>query len=791
MASEQSQVWNSLVRAMTRKIELPRVGAPEGGPRYVTAADLAPPPPPPPSASTAGRDADSSPGTAGRRRSDPPVPSAAPAGTASPDAAIERIAAQLSHLPRQTLDRWLERHGAADGPLLRRMAAMGLVAAADSKRMDWWTALSRGATEPETVAELMRSAPGIPRHRPGHGLMFDWLLDAAAVGSYRDVRAADQRSIEEGREILDLLVESGAITEGRAADLTAEFHGLRRARGRALQADVSMASTITPELAEAFSVVPVADDGGGSALTLVSASDPGPALLESLGQLTGRSVQVLVDTPTNVRQLLRDWEKAVAEARRAVQQKPAGRGGGHGGRGRSSARNEHFRLDQDSFAGINSPPDMARLLMERATAIHATDIHLEPQQGRMRVRFRVDGIMHDVTQMRGTFGEEVLSRVKVMADMDITERRRPQDGHIHIELLGEPFDFRIATVPTSQGERMSVRITASSREVPRLDHLGLEDAELRRMHDFTRRSHGIVLSCGPVGAGKTTTLYACLGEIDGTAKNIMSVEDPVEIELPNVSQVHVNYKIGMDFSQGLRALLRQDPNIILVGEIRDEETAKVALRGSLTGLLVFSTIHANSAAGAVTTLYNFNIPPFLLATSLVGVVAQRLVRTICSQCRESYQPEAGQLAQAGLQDPSPDLLEAAGVPLGGAGTAPAGLLAAAPSEEPAPGTARRAARRKKAPPSASAAAAVAAGPRFWRGRGCDACFGTGYSGRTGIFEILDVTEEMRHAISERAPEASIRELAQKGGMQTLAARGRVRVLRGETTVEEFIRVLYQ
>jgi type II secretory ATPase GspE/PulE/Tfp pilus assembly ATPase PilB-like protein len=381
----------------------------------------------------------------------------------------------------------------------------------------------------------------------------------------------------------------------------------------------------------------------------------------------------------------------------------------------------------------------------------------------MRVRFRLDGILHDVTRLKRNLGEDTISRIKVLADMDITERRRPQDGHVHQELNGNPFDFRIATVPTSRGERMSVRITAGSKDVPHLGMLGLDDFEMEMLRDFTKRSHGIVLASGPVGSGKTTTLYASIGELDATQKNIMTIEDPVEIELPDISQVHVNYKIGLDFSSGLRALLRQDPNIILVGEIRDDETAKVAVRGSLTGLLVYSSIHANSAPGAITTLYNFDIPPFLLATSLVGVVAQRLIRTICEDCREEYDPDPALLEQAGFPPPP-----------------------AAAKPKPKPKSRAKGRSKKAAAPEPEEEA-----PIYFRGRGCDNCYGTGYRGRTGIFEILNLDEEMRHSISERAPEAALRKMAIEAGMQTLTHRGRVRVNRGETTVEEFIRVLYQ
>ncbi|MCO4769846.1 MAG: type II/IV secretion system protein [Deltaproteobacteria bacterium] len=752
MASENSALWGSLVKAMTRKIDVPGFS---GQHQALRPEDLRPEP--------------SDEGSSGRRVGDRPPPAPRTRSAESPEKAVERIAAHLNYLSRKVVEDYLESHGSAGGVLGRRLAALGLARRTNTSGASfWWSVLSSGEVDPETLAEILRACPGIPEHHDRNGLLFDYVLDSE-IGSYREVKAADKQAFKEGKRLLSALVENETLTEGRAADVTAEFFGLRRKRGSKWVSDPTLGSTVTPEIGHAFQVVPVSN---GSQVALLSVSHPGAALVETLKKVTGHEVEILIDTPSSFAEVLADWEKAVEAAALA---RPAGRSNS----GRMRAPRERtrprkgtgeFRIDQDSFLGINSPPDMARALMERATAVGATDIHLEPQREGMRARFRLDGILYNVAQLRGLMGEEVLSRVKVMADMDITERRKPQDGHIRVELHGDAYDFRIATVPTTHGERMSIRITAGAKEVPTLDLLNLDAEEDEKLHDFTRRSHGIVLACGPVGSGKTTTLYACLGEVDADQKNIMTIEDPVEIALPHVSQINVNYKIGLDFAKGLRALMRQDPNIILVGEIRDEETAKVAVRASLTGLLVLSTIHANSATGAVTTLYNFNIAPFLLATSLVGVVAQRLVRTICSECREVFEPEPQTLNQAGLTD---EWLTANGYLV---------EVAAEPAPEPAEGEKPKR-RRKKKP--------VVQRPVFHRGRGCDACFGTGYLGRRGIFEILDVTDDMRLAISERKPESLLKQMALDSGMRTLADAGRHRVVSGETTVEEFVRVLYQ
>ena len=735
MASDQ--LWGSLVKAMTKKIEMPRIAGNGMTSTYLPPASPSIEEPPERSVKAGRRESDRTLNEPqGSREAEPPPASPATPSVTSAATCIERIAAHLSYLTRQQVEDYLAHHGGPSGTVATRLMALGLVPAGvrPSTAEFWWTAVSKGWIAPELLAEVLRSSPGMPEHRDG--LLYEHVLDMD-LGSYKEVKAASQKALETATPLLEILQSEGKITASRAADISAEFYGLLRKRGKKWTPDASQVGTVSVDFARAFSVIPMKQGSDERDLTLLTPRDPGPVVSEILTQLTGRSVGFLIETKERWDDTLSAWQDAIATEREAREGRSSKGSSRSKGRGR-----QVFRFDQNSFAGITYVPEMVHAIMERATGVGATDIHLEPQGQRMRVRYRLDGILHDAAHIRLNMGEDTISRIKVMADMDITERRKPQDGHVHQELGGNPFDFRIATVPTSNGERMSIRITAASKEVPSLQILGLAEEEEEKLKDFTKRSHGIVLACGPVGSGKTTTLYASLGELDSQQRNIMSIEDPVEIELPDVSQVNVNYKLGMDFSSGLRALLRQDPNIILVGEVRDDETAKVAVRGSLTGLLVFSSIHANSAPGAVTTLYNFDIPPFLLATSIVGVIAQRLVRTICPTCRESYEPKPALLAQAGIEISA------------GKG------------------------KGKNA-------------QKFYRGRGCDACYGTGYRGRTGIFEILDITEEMRHAISERAPEATIRKMATDGGMETLADRGRHRVLQGDTTVEEFIRVLYQ
>ncbi len=373
-------------------------------------------------------------------------------------------------------------------------------------------------------------------------------------------------------------------------------------------------------------------------------------------------------------------------------------------------------------------------LIEGAIHANATDIHLEPQlQEELRVRYRIDGMLHDIMKIPQHAHPMVISRIKVLADMDITERRQPQDGHITMKVGNMEYYMRIGTLPTKLGERLVIRLLNESRVLTGLKQLGLGPDDLRLVEKFISTSNGMILVTGPVGSGKTTTLYSALNEINILTKSIITIEDPVEYQLPGINQVEVDDKVDLTFAAGLRAILRQDPNTLMVGEIRDPETASVAVRAALTGQQLFSTLHTQDAPGAITTLTYLGIQPFWIASSLIGVIAQRLVRKICPHCKERYQPDPRHLRFLNLENDS--------------------------------------------------------NTEYYHGKGCDMCFHSGYSGRTGIFEIMDVHDELRELIAKNAPESHIKDTAVHRGMSTLKRSGIRKIQQGETTVEEMLRVI--
>lgn len=373
-------------------------------------------------------------------------------------------------------------------------------------------------------------------------------------------------------------------------------------------------------------------------------------------------------------------------------------------------------------------------IIEGAINANATDIHLEPQQQeQLRVRYRIDGLLHDIMTLPKHLHSPVISRIKVLADMDITERRQPQDGHITMKIKDSDYYLRIATVPTKLGERLVVRLLNEGRVITGLKQLGFEPEDLEKVEKFIETPYGMILVTGPVGSGKTTTLYSALNAINILTKNIMTIEDPVEYQLPGINQIEVDIKSGLTFANGLRAILRQDPNTLMVGEIRDPETAQVAVRAALTGQQLLSTLHTQDAVGVVSTLSYLGVQPFWIASALIGVIAQRLLRKICPYCKVEYQPD-------------PKMLEELKIP-----------------------------KNKDIV--------------FFKGTGCERCFHTGYFGRTGVFEVLKVSETIKDLIVSHAPESTIKAKAIEEGMSTLLQSGIKKVLAGITTVEEVIRVI--
>ena len=362
----------------------------------------------------------------------------------------------------------------------------------------------------------------------------------------------------------------------------------------------------------------------------------------------------------------------------------------------------------------------------------ASDIHIEPFEARLVVRFRVDGLLRDVVEPPVVLAGRVVARVKVMARLNTAEKRVPQDGRISLRLAGRMVDVRVSTLPTHYGERVVMRILEKEQGILTLDQLGMPEEAQSRFGELIRHPHGIFLVTGPTGSGKTTTLYAALQQIQGPDLNIITVEDPVEYDLAGVGQIPVNVKTGMTFERGLRAILRQDPDVIMVGEIRDIETAQVAVQASLTGHRVFSTLHTNDAVGSITRLIDMGIEPYLVASSLLGAMAQRLVRKLCAACRVPRPPDAGERHLLGIPEQADVSLYHPG--------------------------------------------------------GCASCLYTGYQGRTGIYELLLVDDALRGMIHDNRGEQALRTAACRSGMRVLREDGAAKVLAGKTSLEEMLRV---
>ncbi len=398
-------------------------------------------------------------------------------------------------------------------------------------------------------------------------------------------------------------------------------------------------------------------------------------------------------------------------------------------------------VDSKQIAQIITDAPMAKIvstILEFAVNSRASDVHIEPQEDRVRVRYRIDGILYDKLSLPRNVEEQLVSRIKILAELKIDERRIPQDGRLNFKIDDQEVDLRVSTIPTVKGEKIVLRLLRKSGGVPTLQELGLTGGSLKNLETATLRAHGIILACGPTGSGKTTTLYSLLSRLNTTRVNIASLEDPVEYEVAGVNQVQINPAVGLTFAAGLRAFLRQDPNIILVGEIRDKETTDLAIQAALTGHLVFSTLHTSNAAGALPRLMDLGAETFLMASTINAIVGQRIVRRVCQNCRELSMPPSV------LIDQIKSVL---------------GNLLSAKDEI-----------------------------KMYRGKGCDKCSNLGYVGRVGIYEVLSVSEKIAKLIVEHADNDDIEKQAIADGMITMKQDGYLKVLRGETTIEEVLRV---
>ena len=388
-------------------------------------------------------------------------------------------------------------------------------------------------------------------------------------------------------------------------------------------------------------------------------------------------------------------------------------------------------LEQEDDAPIIR---LINAILTEAVKTNASDIHIETFEKQLVVRFRVDGVLREIVQPKRALAPLLISRIKVMSKLDIAEKRIPQDGRISLRVGGREVDIRVSTMPSANGERIVLRLLDKQAGRLKLESLGMSERDLKTLRTLVARPHGIILVTGPTGSGKTTTLYAGLSEINDKSRNILTVEDPIEYSLPGIGQTQVNTKVDMTFSRGLRAILRQDPDVVMIGEIRDVETAEIAVQASLTGHLVLSTLHTNSAVGSITRLIDMGVEPFLISSSMVGIIAQRLVRVLCPSCREPYKPDK-------------EACDFLGQP-------------------------------------------VANPPTVYRANGCTECNHLGYRGRMGIYEVIDIDDKLRSLIHEKSGEMELEAYARQCG-PSIHEDGVAKVLAGVTSVEEVLRVTHR
>ena len=554
-----------------------------------------------------------------------------------------------------------------------------------------------------------------PQKKGGSRFISDVIVEMGFLARDR-VDAAVEEGKASGRAPEQVLLESGAITGDQLARAVAQRFGLPHVDLTIYKTDVSALNSITPQAARRLGAVPVGYDDNGQ--LLVAMSDPSNVLaLDDLKLMTGTEVRPVVASPDDIAGLIgrmSRFDDAVAEAIEIGEEE--------------LAEVSEIRESADDAPVIK----LVNSIIAQAVDEGASDIHFEPEGREMRVRFRVDGVLRETTQIPRRMIAGVISRVKIMADLDIAEKRVPQDGRVSLTVEKHAIDCRIVTMPRVDGEGLVMRILDKSQALIGLDSLGMSEGSAEVFEEAFRRSYGAVLVTGPTGSGKSTTLYAALNEINEPQRNIITIEDPVEYQLPGINQLQVNMKAGLSFASGLRTMLRSDPDVIMVGEIRDGETAKIAIESALTGHLVLSTLHTNDAPSAITRLTEMNIEPFLSASAIVAIVAQRLVRQLCTYCKSRTMLSVSSLEKAGFN--------------------------------------------------------VAFDLEAYEPVGCGRCGGSGYKGRTGLYEVMAVTDEIRDLTVERASSEEIRKVAVAQGMRPLRADGFEKVKNGATSIAEVARV---
>jgi len=538
------------------------------------------------------------------------------------------------------------------------------------------------------------------------------------------LKSAIRESENTNEPLRKVLVKMALVSEEDIVTFFEEQLGIPRIDLRNYLIDAKILSLIPESLAKKYNLIPLFKTG--DVLTIATADPLNVVALDDIRIKTKSNIEPAVATESELKNAItqyygiggsiEDVIKSIDMKTLAIEE------------GKEEIEPEKLRNLAEEAPIIK----LVNLIILQAIRDKASDIHVEPEEANLKVRFRVDGILHEQATIPKQMQAAVLSRIKIMSDMNIATKRIPQDGRFRLNIEGGQIDMRVSSMPTMFGENIVMRLLDTSSILIGLERLGFDEKNLEHFKSLIVRPYGIILVTGPTGSGKTTTLYSALNTINTPDKNIITIEDPVEYQLKMVRQSQINPKAGLTFATGLRSILRQDPDVIMVGEIRDLETAEISVQAALTGHLVFSTLHTNDAPGSLNRLIDMGVEPFLISSSVIGVVAQRLVRTICSSCKQSYTPSEEVIRDFGAELPS--------------------------------------------------------NPKFYKGAGCKVCKNSGYKGRLGLFEMLLITDKIRDLILAKTPSSQIKHVAQEAGMKTLRQDGITKVLAGATTIDEVIRV---
>ncbi|MBI2841839.1 MAG: type II secretion system ATPase GspE [Armatimonadetes bacterium] len=545
-----------------------------------------------------------------------------------------------------------------------------------------------------------------------------------------------QKQLQTQESLGDVLVKMGFIGEKDRIRCLGEQYGVPFIDLTEVEPEPEALRMVSQEVARRQKVLPVAVKNDKLSLAMKNPLDI--FAIDEIRLMTGIEVEPMIAVEDEIVAAVGRFYKSQVSVKEVVSDVMRDIDGGKiDFTTAEKAAEEEISIEQLRELSEEAPViRLANLIISRAVADSASDIHIEPTRDAVRIRFRIDGILQEALAVPKKIQASLISRVKIMAEMDIAEKRAPQDGRIGAVIDGRQFDFRVSTLPSVYGEKIVLRVLDKSSISIGLNNLGLLPETLERFESVVMRTYGIILVTGPTGSGKSTTLYSVLSKLNSGEKNILTIEDPVEYEHAGITQTQINPRAGLTFASGLRTMLRQDPNIIMVGEVRDSETALIAIEAALTGHLVLSTLHTNDAPGAVTRLIDMGVEPFLIASSVIGVLAQRLVRVICAKCKEQYKPPI-------------DAVKRLGIHLDGESAV-----------------------------------------TFYRGRGCDYCKGTGYKGRIGVYELMVVNDSIRDLVLARSSSHAVREAAIETGMKTLRQDAMEKILLGTTTLEESLRVIY-